>query len=90
MCNNMIRYTQNNFKEKVVLKIVCRVKHTHTKEYMKDYSISVKMYGIIYVYKVRIYVCICIHVYIRIQGMYICIPCIEKHVNSGYPRTVGL
>ena len=80
----MIRYTQNNFKEKVVFKIVCRVKHTHTKEYMKDYSISVKMYGIIYVYKVYTYV------YIRIQGMYICIPCIEKHVNSGYPWTVGL
>ena len=74
---------------------------------MKDYSISVNMLCIIYVYKVciRAYMCIC--VYICIQGMYmcmyvymciymytrymyICILCIEKHVNSSYPWTVGL
>lgn len=44
----MTRYTQNNFKKKVVFKIVCIIKKTHTKEYMKDYSMSVKK--IIYMY----------------------------------------
>lgn len=67
----MIRYTQNNFKEKVVFKIVCRVKHTHTKEYMKDYSISVKMYGIIYVYKVYTYVYVYMYIYVYKVCIYV-------------------
>lgn len=73
MYNNMIRYTQNNFKEKVVFKIVCSVKQTHKRVYE----------GLFHFSKHALY-------YICIQGMYICIPCIEKHVNSGYPWTVGL
>ena len=46
----MTRYAQNNFKKKVVFKIVRSIKNTHTKEYMKHYSMSVKkLYICIYV-----------------------------------------
>ena len=48
------------------------------------------VYVCIYVYKVCICACMCICVYICIPGIYICILCIEKHVNSGYPWRVGL